>query len=397
MASGVAYSRWYVCQIALGCLLWCLCVSAIPIYAKRVFDGGFGFKKFPYPCFAAHLQLAAASVLLGIIHLTQHAWSAFHARSGRASWLLGPHIYFKMQYAAPPGLAFGLKYAITNLALSLVDNSTHVLLGATELLWVLMLAVVINSERPGVLEVLALLVSVVGNAIVAMSSVKSLDAPFWPIFLNLLAPFVGALCVSTLRRGVAGLADPANRLGGTTSLIEFTVLKLALASAAALASAMVLENGVWSFQKNPKAWWVAVASYPSAGVAMILASGILTSVLHVTLAWLAFLTSAMAVGLLGEVKVLPQWSLNQLFGVKHALASTYLLGASLGIVGALFYAAASLITHTRGKLILTAFGCRWQPLEPTELPGQSPAAEMCAARSATPLSDSESSDSRETV
>ena len=32
-----------------------------------------------------------------------------------------------------------------NLGLSLADNSTHVLLGATELVWVLLLAVLINK------------------------------------------------------------------------------------------------------------------------------------------------------------------------------------------------------------------------------------------------------------
>ena len=42
-------SRVYVLQVTLACLLWCLFVSLIPIYAKRVFDGGFGFGRFPYP------------------------------------------------------------------------------------------------------------------------------------------------------------------------------------------------------------------------------------------------------------------------------------------------------------------------------------------------------------
>ncbi|OLP98218.1 putative alpha-ketoglutarate-dependent hypophosphite dioxygenase [Symbiodinium microadriaticum] len=368
-------------QVTLACLLWCLFVSLIPIYAKRVFDGGFGFGKFPYPCFAAHMQLAAASLLLGIVHLSQYTMSCTASTgSGQASWLLGPHLCFKLKYASPPGMAFGFKYAVTNVALSLVDNSTHVLLGATELLWVLALAVTINSERPGVLEVTAVLVSLAGNIIVALGLATGIDAPFWPLFLNLLAPFIGALCISTLRKGVAGLFDPGNRLGGTTSLVEFTVLKLAVASLAALVSAMVLESGLWSFQKNPDPWWKALAAYPVAGVATILASGVLTSVLHVTLAWLAWLTSAMAVGLLGEVKVLPQWSLNQIFGTKHVLSSSYLLGAGLGIAGALLYAAANLIAQTRGKLILNTSGFSFQPREDAK-PPQSQSAEMYIASS----------------
>ena len=383
-------SRVYVLQVTLACLLWCLFVSLIPIYAKRVFDGGFGFGRFPYPCFAAHMQLAAASLLLGIVHFSQHTLACSTSnRSGQASWLLGPHFCFKLRYASPPGMAFGFKYAITNVALSLVDNSTHVLLGATELLWVLALAVTINSERPGVLEVMAVLVSLAGNVIVALGLATGIDAPFWPLFLNLLAPFIGALCISTLRKGVAGLFDPGNRLGGTTSVVEFTVLKLAVASFAALVSAMVLENGLWSFQKHPEPWWRALAAYPVAGVATILASGVLTSVLHVTLAWLAWLTSAMAVGLLGEVKVLPQWSLNQIFGTKHVLSSSYLLGAGLGIAGALLYAAANLLAQTRGKLILNLSGFSFQPREDAK-PQQSPSAEMYIASSPSSRSGTES-------
>jgi len=240
---------------------------------------------------------------------------------------------------------------------------------------------VINGERPGVLEVLALAISVSGNFIVAASSVKALDAPFWPLFLNLLAPFIGALCVSTLRAGVAGLFDPGNCLGGAMTKMEFTIFKLALACIAALLSAMLLENGSWSFMGSAVPWWTALGSYPAVGTALILASGILTSILHVTLAWLAWLTSAMAVGLLGEVKVLPQWILNELFGAKHALTSSYLLGAGLGIAGAILYAAASFVRHAHGKLILNPSGLQWQPVVDEDLPRQSPTV-ACANDSA---------------
>ena len=108
----------YGLQVVLCLLLWCFGVSAVPIYAKRIFDGSFGVKKllgngvlpcdtpkfsnhtrhspmhsitdqhstlkihprFPYPCFAAFLQLAFASVLLGCLHLMQHLWIS------RVSW-----------------------------------------------------------------------------------------------------------------------------------------------------------------------------------------------------------------------------------------------------------------------------------------------------------------------
>ena len=42
------------------------------------------------------------------------------------------------------------------------------------------------------------------------------------------------------------------------------------------------ENGLWSFHGTAISWWRALASYPHLGVILILASGILTSVLHVS-------------------------------------------------------------------------------------------------------------------
>eukprot|EP00434_Breviolum_minutum_P017189 symbB.v1.2.015174.t1/scaffold1109.1/size137296/4 len=187
----------YGLQVVLCVLLWCFGVSAVPIYAKRIFDGSFGVKKFPYPCFAAFLQLGFASVLLGCLHLMQHLWISRGKALQSQSWLFGPYFGFKLKHVAPAGVAFGCRYVTANLGLSLADNSTHVLLGATELVWVLLLAVLINKERPGVLEVLACIVSLVGNVIVATSAVNlhQMDTPFWGLFFNLLAPFVAALQV----------------------------------------------------------------------------------------------------------------------------------------------------------------------------------------------------------
>jgi len=359
----------YGLQVVLCLLLWCFGVSAVPIYAKRIFDGSFGVKKFPYPCFAAFLQLAFASVLLGCLHLMQHLWISRGKALQSQSWLFGPYFGFKLKHVAPAGVAFGCRYVTANLGLSLADNSTHVLLGATELVWVLLLAVLINKERPGVLEVLACIVSLVGNVIVATSAVNlhQMDTPFWGLFFNLLAPFVGALCISTLRTGVAGLFDPTNCLSGTTSKIEFTSLKLGCASLTSLLAAMLLENGLWSFHGTAISWWRALASYPHLGVIFILASGILTSVLHVSMAWLAWLTSALAMGLLVEIKVLPQWILNYFFGLHHPLSSSYLLGASLGIFGALLYACASWVTQRYGKVSLTFTGFKLQAAAPNSL------------------------------
>mmetsp|Transcript_37055 Transcript_37055/g.95700 ORF Transcript_37055/g.95700 Transcript_37055/m.95700 type:complete len:283 (-) Transcript_37055:524-1372(-) len=254
----------------------------------------------------------------------------------------------------------------------MADTSTHAPLGTSEIVWVVLLAMIINKERPGVLELVAVAVSATGN-LVALSSARTINGPFLPLFLNVLAPGVGALCVSTLRHSVVSLFDPSNRLRGTMTKIEFTAIMLTLSSFAALASAMIVESGLFSLHggmdSNP--WWVSLAAYPSRGTMLILASGILTALFHVSLAWLAWITSATAVGMLGEVKVVPQWTF-----IKHSMSSMYLVGAGIGIMGSVLFACASYITHTRGKLIVTPSGFQWQPCVEARQKSECPSGEL---------------------
>lgn len=277
------------------------------------------------------------------------------------SWIFGPHFWYKVYYIFPTGFAFGIKYAVTNWSIQLVSSDLHVVLGATDLFWILLLARIINKEKMGILEFLSVSVCVVGIVLVTLHKVTNIEGTsIVPIFANLLAPFVGAFCVTTLRAGIQGLFEPSNRLQGTTTKIEFTAIKLGISTLAAFLTGMIFENGVVHITNTekalPDAWWVALSDYPIEGTFFVCATGILTFIFHVNLAWLCQMTSATAIGLMQEVKVLPQYAFNAIFTAMGVVGLTVdtsfmnLLGTSLGLLGAALYALSSHVSHTQGKL-----------------------------------------------
>jgi len=349
-------TKKYILSVALSVTIFWVCVAAVPIYAKLIFNGSFGVKTFPYPITVAFMQLGFATVCLCILNVIHYA---FHrARESDSSWIFGPHFLYKLRLAAPPGLAFGFKYAITNWGILLVDTSTHVLLGATDLIWVVILAIFINKEYPSVIDVFAVMVCLTGSLMIAIHTSSAMTHAFFPILVNLLTPLIGALCVSTLREGAKGIFDKNNRLQGNITKIEFTAFFLGCSALAAFVSAMAIENGSGLLNTPHEPWWTALGDYPAKGTALILASGLLTCVLHVDNTWMASLISATASGVVSEVKVLPQWCLSALFNMHVDASPMSLFGALLGLLGSGIFAFGSHLTHTRGKLILRRSKCK---------------------------------------
>jgi hypothetical protein len=365
-SDGDAISYLYL-KTGIAIVLYCTTVSLIPLYSKVVFSGGFGVPSFQYPITAAWLQLGFASLCVGVAAITMRPLGL-----SQGSWLLGPHFWYKVAYAAPAGLAFGLKYSVTNWAIQVAPSNMFVLLGSTDLIWLLILARVINKERMGLLELLSVVVCCSGISIVLIyrfHNVEFARMGFAEIFPNLLSPFIGALCITTLRFGLKGLFNPRNRLHGSTTKIEFTAIKLAVAAAAAFITSMMFENGVVHItnteEKLPLAWWVALRHYPAEGTMLVCVSGILTFIFHVNLAWLCSLTSATAVGIMQEVKVLPQYGLNALFtalgvaGLQVDVAPMNIAGSAVALFGAGLYVCASHVSHTKGKLVLVSGGFKF--------------------------------------
>mmetsp|Transcript_45267 Transcript_45267/g.105645 ORF Transcript_45267/g.105645 Transcript_45267/m.105645 type:complete len:404 (+) Transcript_45267:36-1247(+) len=336
-------------KVAIATIIFCLSVSAVPIYNKLVFangvcDGNECLRRFPYPMATAFLQLLLVATVLGIINVAGH----FCDRS--KSWLFGPHFRYKLRHIAPVGVLFGLKYGVTNWGLQLVPVGIHLLLQSTDVIWTILLAEFANHEDLGLLEVVAAVLSAGGSALIGLHAADTLQAPLVPLLVNILPPFLLALCVSTLRMGAKELFRPDNRLGGTVTPTEFTSIKLILSSLTALVLSILHEGPA----PGRPSWWEALAEEPPAGVVLMLLGGVFVLIFQVNLTWLVGLTSVATVGIIGGVKVVPQWILNALFQFKVDLNPLNLGGAALVILATSLYAYAN---YRAAKLVIKKPDC----------------------------------------
>ncbi|CAJ1454541.1 unnamed protein product, partial [Effrenium voratum] len=123
--------------VALATVIFCLSVSAVPIYNKLVFADRVCADawKFPYPVATASLQLAVVALVLGRIRLAQRCSRPLELPAPRFVARLfarGLVDRYKLKHCAPVGILFGLKYGVTNWGLQLVPTGTHLLLQSTD-------------------------------------------------------------------------------------------------------------------------------------------------------------------------------------------------------------------------------------------------------------------------
>jgi len=368
----------YLVKVAISVVIYCLSVSAVPIYNKQVFSGGanshgLGLKKFPYPIATAFLQLGLVAAVLVFANIFGHFAACGHSASG-ASWLFGPHFFYKVRHVAPVGVLFGLKYGLTNWGLQLMPTGTHLLLQSTDLVWTVLTARVWNKEKLGFVELFAAGLATMGSLMIGLHAGQILEAPLLPLLVNCLTPLVLALCISTLRSGAKELFRADNPLQGSVTPTEFTSLKLLMSSAMALILSLLMENGLFSLTKQEshrEAWWVAIQQQQHDGIAFLLLGGVFVLIFQVNITWLAGLTSAVTVGIVGGIKVVPQWLLNAAFlGLNVDLSLLNIGGAMLVLTASCLYARSVSRPH---MLVLGCHGLEWQPR--LREAGQSPGSE----------------------
>eukprot|EP00929_Paragymnodinium_shiwhaense_P051821 TRINITY_DN26016_c0_g1_i1.p1 TRINITY_DN26016_c0_g1~~TRINITY_DN26016_c0_g1_i1.p1 ORF type:complete len:372 (+),score=76.77 TRINITY_DN26016_c0_g1_i1:87-1202(+) len=330
-------------QIGCSVVVYCLASAAVPIYSKMVFDGklhtadGTPLKKFPYPLATAFIQLGVVACFLNAYSVLAHMAKCLSGGRVSDSWLFGPHFMYKLRHIAPVGLLFGLKYGITNWGLKLVPTGMHLLLQSTDLLWTALTARLINKEKLGYAEVLAVICSTAGSVMIALHAVDTVEAPALALAVNLLTPLMLALCVSTMRLGARELFRPDNCLEGSMTKAEFTGIKLTLSASVALSLAFLLEGPAG----DKMAWWEALSAQPEEGVVLMLLGGLFVLIFQVNLTWLASLTSAVTMAIVSGLKVVPQWLLNAAFNLKVDITFLNLSGAILVLSATMLYAWAS--------------------------------------------------------
>ena len=183
--------------IAGSVAIYWITVSLIPIYNK------YFFKKqlYPFPIATAGIQLAGVALLLGVVNslecalltrttrtsagdgstsslivqVQQQSTSTTTPQAASPSWILGPHLLYKLSWCFPIGVLFGLKYGVTNWGLDLLPAPTHLLLQSTDLVWTVLTAWLINQERIRPLESLCLVGCILGSFVLGWSHVLSME------------------------------------------------------------------------------------------------------------------------------------------------------------------------------------------------------------------------------
>jgi hypothetical protein len=360
----IRFGRTYPCMVAISVLVYWIFVSLVPVYNKFFFQSTF----YPYPIATAGIQLGVVSVLLAVWNAIQHFWFAqqkqthyrryqhrfssqcsntsnnsnndivydkssccYDPESSPSSWIFGPHIWWKVTWCFPIGVLFGIKYAMTNLGLHLVPAPTHLLLQSTDLVWTVLSAWWINREDIAVIEMFCLAGCVAGSVVLGWQlnneSSATTTTPLYAIAVNLVSPILLGLCFATLRLACTELMRPDNRVGGTVSSVELTSIKLIFSSVVGLMMACLMEGG----DEITDSWWVAFMDLSKSTRTGVLGGALLISVFQVNCTFLTFLTSAVGLGLVGQVKIIPQWLLAA-FSSRHSSKFQF---HKLNLVGAI--------------------------------------------------------------
>eukprot|EP00241_Pyramimonas_parkeae_P018426 CAMPEP_0114327368 /NCGR_PEP_ID=MMETSP0059-20121206/30260_1 /TAXON_ID=36894 /ORGANISM="Pyramimonas parkeae, Strain CCMP726" /LENGTH=362 /DNA_ID=CAMNT_0001456483 /DNA_START=175 /DNA_END=1263 /DNA_ORIENTATION=+ len=321
--------------VTASVVVYWLSVSLVPVYNKRMFNPHI----FPYPITTAAIQLVMVAFEDKPVATPSDTLSEEDAEGGGEaahreslhcrpeivypSWVWGPHLTYKLRVLAPLGILFGLKYGVTNWGLQLVPTPVHVLLQATDIVWTVLAAVIINRERLGWLELGACAGAIAGTLLlgIELGASYSTNKTRWLVFalaVNLTSPILLGLCISTLRR------------------------------ATVTAMCSVLLEGFDVLRSRQAAVPVFQALCDNPYVMLQLAPGsVLIMIFQVNLTWLSALTSATTVGVVGGVKVVPQWIISAMFSLHIDLNPLSLAGATVVMVSAAIWTCARMREEKR--------------------------------------------------
>lgn len=317
------HKHYYEYIVSLSISAFWILVSIIPIYNKIFFQKQY----YPYPIATAGIQLFIVSTILIMVNTVQYYFSS------KDSWIFDSNFLWKLKWVAPIGILFGLKYGITNSGLSVVPASTHVLLQSTDLVWTLLGAWYINGERVRPIGIVCLLGCIAGTVCLSLHIHESIAAPIYAICVNLTSPILLGLCITTLRSACMELMRGENAISST----ELTALKLLLSSSIAFVMSMIFENQ----HGDTLSWYDAFLQLPQSTQLGVIGGAIPILLFQVNCTFLTFLTTSVSVGLVGQIKILPQWTLALLFApsTQHVhFSALNIMGAILTVLSAAAYA-----------------------------------------------------------
>jgi len=227
--------------------------------------------------------------------------------------------------------------ALTNVGLFLIkDVNVHVLLRASEIIWVVLFAFLIQKEQPNVLTLLCCLLLILGTAFVSLdfsSSMVYQTATIVAIIINLLSSVASGIMLVLLRRACLILRkkDP------TTSILEITLLKIAMATIMLAPATLALEINAWSALLQAE---IHIQLLVGAGV-------FITMAYQSIVVGLTAFSLATTVGIIAQSKIIPQIILSIVWLRKFIPTPLHVVGTLMLVIGSCAYGVLRWFAHKK--------------------------------------------------
>ncbi|KAL0220034.1 hypothetical protein P9112_005687 [Eukaryota sp. TZLM1-RC] len=295
---------------------------AMPFYNYALFHSkGKVLPGFPFPITSTLLQLLGVVLVLSIIGLFRKLPS--HRRA------FGRLFMQRLSILWPASLSQAVNIVLMNTGLFMLDVSLHVLLRASEIVWVVVLSLCFKKERPTLKVVLSCLVTLIGTCFIVLHivSIKGISGgTMTALIVHFFTTILSALNIVSFRVLSTKLKTC---LIHPIDATELTILNLTTMSILIIPCVAIWERDAIStlFKPNPALW------------IMLSAGLVITSLYKLSFTALITHTTAITVGVVAQMKIVPQVVLDVVVNGKYGgRGSKYLvIGSLVTFVGVIWY------------------------------------------------------------
>eukprot|EP01116_Phalansterium_solitarium_P000801 TRINITY_DN10658_c0_g1_i1.p1 TRINITY_DN10658_c0_g1~~TRINITY_DN10658_c0_g1_i1.p1 ORF type:complete len:397 (+),score=119.60 TRINITY_DN10658_c0_g1_i1:90-1280(+) len=292
----------------------------MPLYNSVLFNGvpQWHVPAYNRPLTATWLQMFASSVVLFALDACNYFYNRRKQPSlmlYQPSWSCSPGFLWKCKTLILAAIAFAAVMALTNVGLSVISYNTHVLIRASEIAFVVAFAWPINGERPTILGGASLVVLLVGTIIVALDFTqanKSNDPV--SLTINIASCVASGIFTVLLRRACVKLRERDPLI----SVVEISFFKMALATVVLLPFPLIFELDALPL----------LGRLPHGAIITVAFGVVITAAFQSVGVGLATYALATSVGILGQVKFIPQLALSYVL-VSVGLSDIFKGGSSL--------------------------------------------------------------------
>ncbi|KAL0230927.1 hypothetical protein GEMRC1_010332 [Eukaryota sp. GEM-RC1] len=292
----------------------------LPFYNYTLFhDKGKHFPGFPYPIAATLLQLVGVVVVLSVYSFFKKLPS--HNRA------FGRLYVYRLSFIWPVCLSQAINIMLMNQGLFMLNVSLHVLLRASEIIWVVLLTFFFKKERPQKLVLFCCSIVFVGTLFIVYHIVLQkgvTQKSVWAVVIHFITTIISALNIVVFRVLILKLKNCSKH---PIDAVELTILNISTMAILILPCALVFEPEFIPtlFQPNPKLW------------TMLGAGLVFTALYKLTFTALITQTTAVTVGVVSQLKVVVQVVLDVVLYKKYHSTVFMYLGAFFTCLGLVLY------------------------------------------------------------